>query len=79
MIFWKASYFCIVKSEVADTLQRPIVHRGLVNDVNILHRDISSYNILMYPKHNPKVKSDKGLVRNPPIFINQVLSGEKPR
>ncbi len=51
----------------------------MINDVKILHRDISSYNILMYPKHNPRARNGKGLVENPPMFIDQVLSGKKTR
>lgn len=69
--------FPIVPFEMADHIERLIVHRGLVNDRKILHRDISSYNVLMYPKHNPKTSDGKTMmVPNPPIFINQVLSTE---
>ncbi len=74
MTFWKAGIFSVIEFEVTDHFQYIIVHRGLVNDVKILHRDISSYNILMYPKHNPNASKGKELVHNPPIFINQILS-----
>lgn len=60
-----------------DHEQRSVVHRGLVNDVKILHRDISSHNILMYPNHNPDTTEGKNLVEKPPIFINQVLRRDK--
>ena len=72
-MFWKAGAFSVLGIGVADNIQRSIVHRGLVNNVKILHRDISSYNVLMYPKHNPEASVGKELVQNPPIFINEIL------
>ncbi|KAJ3478142.1 hypothetical protein NLI96_g9971 [Meripilus lineatus] len=48
------------------------VHRGLVNQKNVLHRDISEFNVLMYPKHHHS--ADGKLMQNPPVFIRQVLN-----
>ena len=49
------------------------VHRGLVNEKKILHRDISYDNILIYPTHNPKALSDKKLISESPRFIDDIL------
>lgn len=54
------------------------VHRALLG-INILHRNISIYNILIYPKHNPTTMNNKKLVENSPVFIRQVLKGKKRR
>jgi hypothetical protein len=48
------------------------VHRFLSVKRDIMHRDMSLYNIRMYPKHH---KSAQGqLAKNKPKFINDVLA-----
>ena len=42
-------------------------------DSQILHRDISLNNVLMYPRHHPDTMKGKDLIANPPLFIRQVL------
>jgi hypothetical protein len=49
------------------------VHRFLSIERNILHRDMSLYNIRMYPKHH--LPAQKHLAENRPKFIDDVLKG----
>ncbi|KAI0079447.1 hypothetical protein K474DRAFT_1659020 [Panus rudis PR-1116 ss-1] len=50
------------------------VHRTLVNQRRVLHRDISFHNVLMYPRHCKDVDGDdRPLMKNPPKFIDEVL------
>ncbi|KAI0752673.1 hypothetical protein C8Q80DRAFT_1267189 [Daedaleopsis nitida] len=49
------------------------VHRMLVLERKVLHRDMSINNILMYPKWGPFVK--KGFINKRPPLIEDVLAG----
>ena len=49
------------------------MHRALVVKRRILHRDISKYNILMYPEHHHDTVRGKSLAVDRPTFIKQVL------
>ncbi|KAJ3486976.1 hypothetical protein NLI96_g3843 [Meripilus lineatus] len=51
------------------------IHRALFKRRNILHRDMSIYNILIRPRHNPKTMEGKTLIDNPPVFIQAILKG----
>lgn len=49
----------------------PVAHRAMVSKAEILHRDMSFNNIMMYPEHDdPKGKK---VVKDPPTFITAVL------
>ena len=50
-----------------------IVHRKLVTDRQILHRDISLNNLKMYPRHHPDAMNGKEFIAEPPKFIKEVL------
>ncbi|KAL7281861.1 hypothetical protein ACG7TL_003326 [Trametes sanguinea] len=56
---------------IYDTLE---VHRTLARDRQILHRDLSLYNILMYPVFTPS--TDRCLYQDAPPLIDDVLQGE---
>ncbi|KAI0075775.1 hypothetical protein K474DRAFT_1773051 [Panus rudis PR-1116 ss-1] len=50
------------------------VHRTLVNERHVLHRDISFHNVMMYPRHRETVRSSgKQIMKNPAKFIDDVL------
>ncbi|KAI0772781.1 hypothetical protein BD413DRAFT_34078 [Trametes elegans] len=53
------------------------VHRTLVRKHSILHRDMSFFNILMYPEWSswPDIK-DLGYYKDHPALIDEVLSGK---
>ncbi|KAJ3491348.1 hypothetical protein NLI96_g776 [Meripilus lineatus] len=53
------------------------VLRGLSMEMNVLHRDISTENIVIYPEHHPDTMKDQRLVECPPIFISQILAKDK--
>ncbi|KAJ3486971.1 hypothetical protein NLI96_g3845 [Meripilus lineatus] len=55
-----------------------LVHRALFKRRNILHRDMSIYNILIRPQHNPKTMEGKTLIDDPPVFIKAILNGLTP-
>ena len=57
-------------------LNKRVVHRGLVMKRKVLHRDISFYNILINPVHNPEAMSGKELRSDGPFFIDDVLRGK---
>ena len=50
-----------------------IVHRKLVTDRQILHRDISVNNVKMYPRHHTDAMKGKKFMAEPPKFIRDVL------
>ncbi|OBZ76718.1 hypothetical protein A0H81_03222 [Grifola frondosa] len=50
------------------------VHRRVVMDCHILHRDMSINNILMYPRHtNATSRQPLKYVSDPPLFIDDIL------
>ena len=53
-----------------------VVHRALVNGKDYLHRDVSVFNFLIYPKHLRETLK-RGLIDNPPKFINDILGSSK--
>ena len=54
-----------------------LVHRTLINDRNILHRDMSGNNILVQPTHNKRTEDeDFKLASDAPRFIAEVLEGK---
>ncbi|KAJ3491342.1 hypothetical protein NLI96_g782 [Meripilus lineatus] len=53
------------------------VLRGLNMEMNVLHRDISPHNIMIYPEHHPDTMKDQRLVERSPIFITQILGKDK--
>ena len=57
------------------------VHRALVLDHKVLHRDISLNNILMDPKHHPRTTDSETKPSGPkprvPRFIADVLAGRQ--
>ena len=55
------------------------VHRVLVMERKILHRDISRNNILINPIHNPDAMSGRSLISKPPWFIDDVLACEQKK
>ena len=44
----------------------------------MLHRDMSIYNILMYPKHHADTMTTRVYTKNPPKFIQDVLHPNEP-
>jgi hypothetical protein len=48
------------------------VHRFVSLERKILHRDMSIYNIRMYPRQHKQVQKD--LITNQPKFIDDVLT-----
>ncbi|KAJ3491349.1 hypothetical protein NLI96_g775 [Meripilus lineatus] len=53
------------------------VHRELCINRNVLHQDISPWNMVMYPKHHPDTMKGQRLVENPPMLISQILRRDK--
>ncbi|KAI0772854.1 hypothetical protein BD413DRAFT_35975 [Trametes elegans] len=51
------------------------VHRTLAQECHVLHRDMSLYNILMYPQWG-KTQNSK-ILKNAPPLIEDILAGEK--
>ena len=51
------------------------VHRALVNERGIMHRDMSLYNILMYPQH--RAMAEQAVIKDRPPLIEDVLAGHK--
>ena len=43
-------------------------------DRRVLHRDMSKFKILIYPRWTPK--TDTNMMENPPLFIVDLLSDE---
>ncbi|KAI0076336.1 hypothetical protein K474DRAFT_1675708 [Panus rudis PR-1116 ss-1] len=54
-------------------------HRYLVLDTGVLHRDLSIYNVLMYPKHGKGKDKNEIFVEDPPRFIEEVLNYKSGR
>ena len=53
-----------------------VVHRALLNERKILHRDMSANNILVEPAHNPRTEgADFKLTPGAPRCIAEVLDG----
>ncbi|KAJ3491341.1 hypothetical protein NLI96_g784 [Meripilus lineatus] len=71
---WEARSVKDVLMAIFDILE---VHRGLCMEMGVLHRNISPWNIVMYPAHHPDTMKDKELTKNPPLFISQILSRDK--
>ena len=59
--------------ETDNSLPHLSVHRTLLKECGVLHRDMSIYNILMYPKW-AKLEKRKVLEKAPPL-IQDILSG----
>lgn len=49
-----------------------VVHRTLVKERGIVHRDMSINNVLMYPQHR---KMNKPVMKKRPPLIDDVLAG----
>ncbi|KAI0079464.1 hypothetical protein K474DRAFT_621541 [Panus rudis PR-1116 ss-1] len=49
------------------------VHRFLVLERSVLHRDLSIKNILMYPEHEEGPDGNDTFIENPPKFIDEIL------
>ncbi|KAJ3481248.1 hypothetical protein NLI96_g7778 [Meripilus lineatus] len=71
---WEARTVKDILMAVFDVLE---VLRALCLRLNVLHRDLSPGNILLYPKHHPDTLKDKNLIESPPLFISQILNREK--
>ena len=71
-----SSFSSLCQSSQLMTITPISVHRKLVMDSQILHRDISLNNIMMYPRHHSDALNGKVLISEPPVFIKDVL-GEK--
>ncbi|KAJ3491351.1 hypothetical protein NLI96_g773 [Meripilus lineatus] len=71
---WEARSVKDVLMAIFDILE---VHRGLCMEMGVLHRNISPWNIVMYPTYHPDTMKDKKLTKNPPLFISQILSRDK--
>ncbi|KAI0072547.1 hypothetical protein K474DRAFT_1667686 [Panus rudis PR-1116 ss-1] len=54
-------------------------HRHLVLHRGVLHRDLSIYNVLMYPQHGKKNHEEDVYVEDPPYFIEEVLDPQSGR
>lgn len=66
---------CVANSQliIADLLSYFIAHRTIYTQRRVLHRDMSAYNILIYPQW-PKIKDRKVLESAPP-FIRDIMNG----
>ncbi|KAI0708690.1 hypothetical protein C8Q76DRAFT_859848 [Earliella scabrosa] len=51
------------------------VHRTLLKERSVLHRDMSIYNILMYPKWAALEDENRSVLKNAPPFIQDILGG----
>ncbi|KAJ3481256.1 hypothetical protein NLI96_g7780 [Meripilus lineatus] len=71
---WEARTVKDILMAIFDVLE---VLRALCLRLNVLHRDLSPGNILLYPKHHPDTLKDKNLIESPPLFISQILNREK--
>ncbi|CAL1717158.1 unnamed protein product [Somion occarium] len=49
------------------------VHRALIARRQFLHRDLSMYNVLLYPEHAEDSIQGKKFIVNPPKFIDEIL------
>ncbi|KAI0772848.1 hypothetical protein BD413DRAFT_670576 [Trametes elegans] len=52
------------------------VHRTLVRERSVLHRDMSLFNVLMYPRCASRTENPKGFYKDHPALISQVLAGK---
>ena len=66
---------CAANSQliIADTTILFLAHRTIYTQRRVLHRDMSAYNILIYPQW-PKIK-DRKVIESAPPFIRDILDG----
>ncbi|CAL1717136.1 unnamed protein product [Somion occarium] len=76
----RGSQFCDAKTvkdilkAAYDALEGPFpVHRALLKRRRFLHRDLSIYNVLIYPEHSKQSTEDKEFISDPPKFIDEIL------